>query len=35
MFWIQCVIAATNIAVALVLVGRVTAEQTSPALVLA
>lgn len=34
-FWIQCVIAVTNIAVAVVLVSLATAEQTSPALVLA
>jgi putative peptidoglycan lipid II flippase len=34
-FYIQCVIAATNIAVAVVLVHRATPEQTSPALVLA
>ena len=34
-FWIQCAVAATNIVVAVLLVGRATAEQTSPALVLA
>jgi putative peptidoglycan lipid II flippase len=34
-FWIQCVIAVTNIAAAVVLVSLATAEQTSPALVLA
>jgi len=34
-FWIQCVIAATNIAAALLLVREATAEETSPALVLA
>jgi putative peptidoglycan lipid II flippase len=34
-FLVQCVIAATNIAVALLLVREATAEQTSPALVLA
>ncbi|WP_151083895.1 murein biosynthesis integral membrane protein MurJ [Nocardioides cynanchi] len=34
-FYIQCAIAATNIAVAVVLVQRASAEQTSPALVLA
>jgi putative peptidoglycan lipid II flippase len=34
-FLVQCVIAVTNIAVALVLVREATAEQTSPALVLA
>ena len=35
MFWIQCVIATTNIAAAIALVALATAEQTSPALVLA
>ncbi len=34
-FFIQCFVAATNIAVALVLVGRATPEQTAPALVIA
>ena len=34
-FWIQCVIATTNIAAAIALVALATAEQTSPALVLA
>ncbi len=34
-FWIQCVIALTNIAAALLLVREATAAQTSPALVLA
>lgn len=34
-FWIQCAVAATNIVAALVLVRAATAEQTSPALVLA
>jgi putative peptidoglycan lipid II flippase len=34
-FWIQCVIAITNVAAAVVLVSLATAEQTSPALVLA
>jgi putative peptidoglycan lipid II flippase len=34
-FYIQCVIAATNIAVAVVLVHGATPEQTSPALVVA
>jgi len=34
-FWIQCVIAVTNIAAAVGLVSLATAEQTSPALVLA
>ena len=34
-FWIQCAVAATNIAVAVVVVGRTDAEDTSPALVLA
>jgi putative peptidoglycan lipid II flippase len=34
-FLVQCVIAATNIAVAVLLVRQATAEQTSPALVLA
>jgi putative peptidoglycan lipid II flippase len=34
-FWIQCVIATTNIAAAVALVALATAEQTSPALVLA
>ena len=34
-FWIQCVVAATNIAVALVLVRATDAEHTAPALVLA
>jgi putative peptidoglycan lipid II flippase len=34
-FWIQCVIAATNVAAALLLVREATAEQTSPALVVA
>jgi putative peptidoglycan lipid II flippase len=34
-FWIQCVIAITNIAAAVALVSLATAEQTSPALVLA
>ena len=34
-FWVQCVISATNIAAALLLVRETTAEQTSPALVLA
>jgi putative peptidoglycan lipid II flippase len=34
-FWIQCVIAVANIAAALLLVREATAEQTSPALVLA
>ncbi|MDX6358894.1 MAG: putative peptidoglycan lipid flippase, partial [Nocardioidaceae bacterium] len=34
-FYIQCAIAVTNIVVAVVLVHRATAEQTSPALVLA
>jgi len=34
-FWIQCVIAVTNVAAALLLVREATAEQTSPALVLA
>ncbi len=34
-FWIQCVIAATNVAAAVVLVSLATAEDTSPALVLA
>ncbi|HWM73250.1 MAG TPA: lipid II flippase MurJ, partial [Nocardioides sp.] len=34
-FWIQCAVAATNIAVAVVVVARTDAEATSPALVLA
>ena len=34
-FWIQCGVAATNIAVAVALVARADAEDTSPALVLA
>ena len=34
-FWIQCVIAVTNVAAALLLVREATAEETSPALVLA
>jgi len=34
-FWIQCVIAATNVAAAIILVSLATAEDTSPALVLA
>jgi len=34
-FWVQCVVAATNIVVALVLVGRTSAYDTSPALVIA
>ena len=34
-FWIQCVIAATNIVAAVLLVREATAAQTSPALVLA
>ena len=34
-FWIQCVIAAVNVAAALLLVREATAEQTSPALVVA
>ena len=34
-FWIQCAVAAANIVVAIVLVGRTDAEHTSPALVLA
>ncbi len=34
-FWIQCAVAAANIAVAVVLVGRTDPEFTSPALVLA
>lgn len=34
-FWIQCAVAGTNIAAALLLVREATAEQTSPALVLA
>lgn len=34
-FWIQCAISATNIVLAIVLVGRATPEQTAPALVLA
>ncbi|MGH3347402.1 MAG: murein biosynthesis integral membrane protein MurJ [Nocardioides sp.] len=34
-FWIQCAIALTNVAAALLLVREATAEQTSPALVLA
>jgi len=34
-FWIQCVIAAVNITAAVLLVRAATAEQTSPALVLA
>jgi putative peptidoglycan lipid II flippase len=34
-FWIQCVIALTNIAAAVLLVREATAAQTSPALVLA
>lgn len=34
-FWIQCAVAGTNIAAALLLVGASTAAQTSPALVLA
>ena len=34
-FFVQCAIAATNIAVAVLLVGRADPEQTSPALVLA
>jgi putative peptidoglycan lipid II flippase len=34
-FWIQCGVAATNIAVAVVFVARADAEDTSPALVLA
>jgi putative peptidoglycan lipid II flippase len=34
-FWIQCVIATTNVAAAVVLVSLATAEDTSPALVLA
>jgi putative peptidoglycan lipid II flippase len=34
-FWIQCVIATTNVAAAVVLVSFATAEDTSPALVLA
>jgi putative peptidoglycan lipid II flippase len=34
-FWIQCAVAATNITVAVVVVARTDAEDTSPALVLA
>ncbi|PUA81198.1 murein biosynthesis integral membrane protein MurJ [Nocardioides currus] len=34
-FWIQCAISATNIALALVLVGRSSADRTAPALVVA
>jgi putative peptidoglycan lipid II flippase len=34
-FWIQCVIAVTNVTAALLLVREATAEETSPALVLA
>jgi putative peptidoglycan lipid II flippase len=34
-FWVQCVIAATNIVAAVLLVGRADARQTAPALVLA
>ena len=34
-FWIQCAVAGTNIAAAVLLVREATAEQTSPALVLA
>jgi putative peptidoglycan lipid II flippase len=34
-FWIQCVIATTNVAAAIILVSLATAEDTSPALVLA
>jgi putative peptidoglycan lipid II flippase len=34
-FWIQCGVAATNIAVAVIFVARADAEDTSPALVLA
>ena len=34
-FWIQCVIAVTNVVAALLLVREATAEETSPALVLA
>jgi putative peptidoglycan lipid II flippase len=34
-FWIQCAVSATNIAVAVVLVGVTDARHTSPALVLA
>lgn len=34
-FWIQCVIAAVNVGVALLLVHRATAENTAPALVVA
>ena len=34
-FWIQCVVAATNIVVAVVFVAQADAEDTSPALVLA
>ena len=34
-FWIQCVVAATNIGAAIVLVGLTDAEHTAPALVLA
>jgi putative peptidoglycan lipid II flippase len=34
-FWIQCVIATTNVAAAVLLVSQATAEDTSPALVLA
>jgi len=34
-FWVQCVIAATNIVLAVVLVGQASAKDTSPALVLA
>jgi putative peptidoglycan lipid II flippase len=34
-FWVQCVIAATNVGAALLLVGRADARQTAPALVLA
>lgn len=34
-FWVQCVVAAVNIVAALVLVGRVEADETAPMLVLA
>ncbi|MDQ4055319.1 MAG: murein biosynthesis integral membrane protein MurJ [Actinomycetota bacterium] len=34
-FWIQCVVAATNVAAAIALVGLTDAEHTAPALVLA
>jgi putative peptidoglycan lipid II flippase len=34
-FWIQCAVATTNIVIAVVVVARTDAEQTSPALVLA